>query len=114
MGDILSQEEIKDTFGDELDHGFTTQGLANLTGERYEIFHGVEIMDSAIIAAATLSHRYISDRFLPDKAIDLIDEACSQVKTEMNSMPIELDTLQHKIMQLQRDIETSKAKLNLE
>jgi ATP-dependent Clp protease ATP-binding subunit ClpB len=69
--------------------------------ERYEIFHGVEIMDSAIIAAATLSHRYISDRFLPDKAIDLIDEACSQVKTEMNSMPIELDALQHKIMQLQ-------------
>ncbi len=69
--------------------------------ERYEIYHGVEILDSAIIAAATLSHRYISDRFLPDKAIDLIDEACSQVKMEMNSMPVELDDLQHKIMQLQ-------------
>jgi len=69
--------------------------------ERYEVYHGVEISDSAIIAAATLSHRYISDRFLPDKAIDLIDEACSQIKTEMNSMPIELDEISHKIMQLQ-------------
>ena len=69
--------------------------------ERYEIFHGVEISDSAIIAAATLSHRYISDRFLPDKAIDLIDEACAQIKTEMNSMPIELDEISRKIMQLQ-------------
>ena len=69
--------------------------------ERYEVYHGVEIQDSAIIAAATLSHRYISDRFLPDKAIDLIDEACSQIKTEMNSMPIELDEVSHKIMQLQ-------------
>ena len=69
--------------------------------DRYEVYHGVEITDSAIIAAATLSHRYISDRFLPDKAIDLIDEACSQIKTEMNSMPIELDEISHKIMQLQ-------------
>ncbi|MBR6252817.1 MAG: ATP-dependent chaperone ClpB [Clostridia bacterium] len=69
--------------------------------ERYEVYHGVEIADSAIIAAATLSHRYISDRFLPDKAIDLIDEACSQIKTEMNSMPVELDDISHKIMQLQ-------------
>ena len=69
--------------------------------ERYEVYHGVEISDSAIIAAATLSHRFISDRFLPDKAIDLIDEACSQIKTEMNSMPIELDEISHKIMQLQ-------------
>ncbi|MBR3280342.1 MAG: ATP-dependent chaperone ClpB [Clostridia bacterium] len=69
--------------------------------ERYEIFHGVDISDNAIIAAATLSHRYITDRFLPDKAIDLIDEACAQIKTEMNSMPIELDEKSRKIMQLQ-------------
>ena len=69
--------------------------------ERYEVYHGVEISDNAIIAAATLSHRYISDRFLPDKAIDLIDEACSMIKTEMESMPIELDEISHKIMQLQ-------------
>ena len=69
--------------------------------ERYEVYHGVEIGDNAIIAAATLSHRYISDRFLPDKAIDLIDEACSMIKTEMESMPIELDEISHKIMQLQ-------------
>ena len=61
--------------------------------ERYEVYHGVEISDNAIIAAATLSHRYISDRFLPDKAIDLIDEACSMIKTEMESMPIELDDI---------------------
>ena len=67
--------------------------------ERYEVFHGVKIADSAIIAAATLSHRYISDRFLPDKAIDLIDEACSLIKTEMESMPTELDEISHKIMQ---------------
>ena len=69
--------------------------------ERYEVYHGVEISDNAIIAAATLSHRYISDRFLPDKAIDLIDEACAMIKTEMESMPIELDEISHKIMQLQ-------------
>ena len=67
--------------------------------ERYEVFHGVKIADSAIIAAATLSNRYISDRFLPDKAIDLIDEACSLIKTEMESMPTELDEISHKIMQ---------------
>ena len=67
--------------------------------ERYEVYHGVKIADSAIIAAATLSHRYISDRFLPDKAIDLIDEACASIKTEMESMPTELDEISHKIMQ---------------
>ena len=67
--------------------------------ERYEVFHGVKIADSAIIAAATLSHRYISDRFLPDKAIDLIDEACALIKTEMESMPTELDEISRKIMQ---------------
>ena len=67
--------------------------------ERYEIFHGVKIHDQALIAAAVLSHRYISDRFLPDKAIDLIDEACSLIKTEMESMPTELDDISRKIMQ---------------
>ena len=69
--------------------------------ERYEVYHGVEISDNAIVSAATLSHRYITDRFLPDKAIDLIDEACSMIKTEMESMPTELDEISHKIMQHQ-------------
>ena len=69
--------------------------------ERYEVYHGVEISDNAIVAAATLSHRYVTDRFLPDKAIDLIDEACSMIKTEMESMPTELDEISHKIMQHQ-------------
>ena len=69
--------------------------------ERYEVFHGVKITDSALVAAATLSDRYISDRFLPDKAIDLVDEACALIKTEMDSMPTELDELHRKIMQLE-------------
>ncbi len=69
--------------------------------ERYEVFHGVKIADSAIIAAATLSHRYITDRFLPDKAIDLIDEACAQIRTEMDSMPTELDAISRKIIQME-------------
>ena len=69
--------------------------------ERYEVFHGVKIQDAALIAAATLSDRYITDRFLPDKAIDLVDEACAMVKTEMDSMPAELDDLSHHITQLQ-------------
>ncbi len=69
--------------------------------ERYEVYHGVKIQDSAFIAAATLSHRYITDRFLPDKAIDLVDEACALIKTEMNSQPTELDEKSHKIMQLE-------------
>ncbi len=69
--------------------------------ERYEVFHGVKITDSALVAAATLSHRYISDRFLPDKAIDLVDEACALIKTELDSMPTELDELQRKIMQME-------------
>lgn len=67
--------------------------------ERYEVFHGVKIQDQALIAAATLSDRYITDRFLPDKAIDLIDEACALIRTEMNSMPTEMDEIQRKIMQ---------------
>ena len=69
--------------------------------ERYEVYHGVKIMDGALVAAATLSQRYISDRFLPDKAIDLVDEACALIKTELDSMPSELDELQRKIMQMQ-------------
>lgn len=69
--------------------------------ERYEVYHGVKIHDSALISAAVLSNRYISDRFLPDKAIDLVDEACAMIKTEMNSMPTELDEISRKIMQLE-------------
>lgn len=69
--------------------------------ERYEVFHGVKITDGALVAAATLSERYISDRFLPDKAIDLVDEACALIKTELDSMPTELDELQRKIMQME-------------
>ncbi|MDY2677871.1 MAG: ATP-dependent chaperone ClpB [Oscillospiraceae bacterium] len=69
--------------------------------ERYEVYHGVKIQDNALISAAVLSNRYISDRFLPDKAIDLVDEACALIKTEMNSMPTELDEISHKIMQLE-------------
>ena len=69
--------------------------------ERYEVFHGVKITDSALVAAATLSNRYISDRFLPDKAIDLVDEACALIKTELDSMPTELDDLRRRIMQME-------------
>ena len=76
--------------------------------ERYEVFHGVKITDSALVAAATLSHRYITDRFLPDKAIDLVDEACALIKTELDSMPTELDEQRRKIMQL--EIEESALK----
>ena len=86
---------------------------------RYEVFHGVKITDNAIIAAATLSNRYITDRFLPDKAIDLIDEACAMIRTEMDSMPTELDVINRKIIQMQieeaalknEDDELSKARL---
>ena len=76
--------------------------------ERYEVFHGVKITDSALVAAATLSHRYITDRFLPDKAIDLVDEACALIKTELDSMPTDLDEQRRKIMQL--EIEESALK----
>ena len=87
--------------------------------ERYEVFHGVKIADAAIIAAATLSHRYITDRFLPDKAIDLVDEACAQIRTEMDSSPTELDAVSRKIIQMEieeaalkkEDDELSKARL---
>ena len=76
--------------------------------ERYEVYHGVKIMDNALVAAATLSNRYIQDRFLPDKAIDLVDEACAMVKTELNSMPAELDELQHKILQMEIEVNALK------
>ena len=76
--------------------------------ERYEVFHGVKITDSALVAAATLSHRYISDRFLPDKAIDLVDEACALIKTELDSMPTELDELRRRVMQLEIEEEALK------
>ena len=69
--------------------------------ERFEVHHGVRIQDNALVNAAVLSHRYISDRFLPDKAIDLVDEACATIRTEMDSMPADLDTLERKVMQLE-------------
>ena len=69
--------------------------------ERYEVFHGVKITDSALVSAAVLSNRYISDRFLPDKAIDLVDEACALIKTELDSMPTELDELHRRVMQME-------------
>ena len=78
-----------------------TIGILRGLKERYEVFHGVKIADSAIIAAAVLSNRYISDRFLPDKAIDLVDEACAQVRTEMDSMPVELDEISRRIIQME-------------
>ena len=76
--------------------------------ERYEVFHGVKITDSALVAAAMLSHRYISDRFLPDKAIDLVDEACALIKTELDSMPTELDELSRRVMQFEIEEEALK------
>ncbi len=72
--------------------------------DRYEVYHGVQITDTALVSAATLSARYISDRFLPDKAIDLVDEACALIKTEMDSMPTEVDELQRRVMQLEQKI----------
>ncbi len=76
--------------------------------ERYEVFHGVKITDSALVSAATLSNRYISERFLPDKAIDLVDEACALIKTELNSMPTELDEMNRKIMQMEIEVTALK------
>ncbi len=105
----------------QVDEPTVEDTIAILRGlkERYEVFHGVKIADSAIIAAATLSHRYITDRFLPDKAIDLIDEACAQIRTEMDSMPTELDAVSRKIIQMEieeaalkkEDDELSKGRL---
>ena len=87
----------------QVDEPTVEDTIAILRGlkERYEVFHGVKIADPAIIAAATLSHRYITDRFLPDKAIDLVDEACAQIRTEMDSMPTELDGISRKIIQME-------------
>ena len=76
--------------------------------ERYELHHGVRIKDSALIAAATLSHRYITDRFLPDKAIDLMDEAASKLRMEIDSVPTEIDEVERKIIQIQIEIEALK------
>ncbi len=76
--------------------------------ERYEVYHGVKIMDNALVSAAVLSNRYISDRFLPDKAIDLVDEACALIKTELDSMPTELDEMQRKIMQMEIEVAALK------
>ena len=105
----------------QVDEPTVEDTIAILRGlkERYDVFHGVKIADSAIIAAATLSHRYITDRFLPDKAIDLIDEACAQIRTEMDSMPTELDAVSRKIIQMEieeaalkkEEDELSKARL---
>ena len=106
----------------QVDEPTVEDTIAILRGlkERYEVFHGVKIADSAIIAAATLSHRYITDRFLPDKAIDLVDEACAQIRTEMDSMPTELDAVSRKIIQMEieeaalkkEDDELSKGRLS--
>ncbi len=87
----------------QVDEPTVEDTIAILRGlkERYEVFHGVKIADSAMIAAATLSHRYITDRFLPDKAIDLVDEACAQIRTEMDSSPAELDAVSRRIIQLE-------------
>ena len=87
----------------QVDEPTVEDTIAILRGlkERYEVYHGVKIADSALIAAATLSHRYITDRFLPDKAIDLVDEACAQIRTEMDSMPTELDVVHRKIIQME-------------
>ena len=94
---MVDEPTVEDTFS-------ILRGLK----ERYEVYHGVKITDSALVAAATLSHRYITDRFLPDKAIDLVDEACALIKTELDSMPSELDEQRRKIMQL--EIEESALK----
>ncbi|MGM9548893.1 MAG: ATP-dependent chaperone ClpB [Faecousia sp.] len=106
----------------QVDEPTVEDTIAILRGlkERYEVFHGVKIADSAIIAAATLSHRYITDRFLPDKAIDLVDEACAQIRTEMDSMPTELDAVSRRIIQMEieeaalkkEEDELSKARLS--
>lgn len=97
--DAALERRFQPVMVDEPDVEDTISILRGLK-DRYEVFHGVKITDSALVAAATLSNRYISDRFLPDKAIDLVDEACALIKTELNSMPAELDELQRKMTQL--------------
>ena len=106
---MVDQPTVEDTIS-------ILRGIKN----RYEVYHGVKITDSSLVAAATLSNRYITDRFLPDKAIDLVDEACAMIKTEMNSLPTELDEVQRKIMQMEieeaalkkEDDRLSKERLN--
>ena len=87
---LVEQPDVEDTIS-------ILRGLR----ERFELHHGVRIQDNAMVAAATLSHRYISDRFLPDKAIDLVDEACAMIRTEIDSMPAELDAVTRRVMQLE-------------
>ena len=94
---IVSQPTVEDTIA-------ILRGLK----ERYEVHHGIRIQDAALVAAATLSDRYITDRFLPDKAIDLVDEAASKIKMEIDSMPTEIDVVQRKLMQLQIEQEALK------
>lgn len=96
---LVSEPDVEDTIS-------ILRGLK----ERYEVHHGVRIHDRALVAAASLSNRYITDRFLPDKAIDLVDEACAMIRTEIDSMPTELDEITRKVMQL----EIEEAALNLE
>jgi ATP-dependent Clp protease ATP-binding subunit ClpB len=98
--DAALERRFQPVFADEPTVEDTIAILRGLK-ERYEVFHGVNIQDNALITAATLSDRYISDRFLPDKAIDLVDEACALIRTEMNSMPAEMDDLSRKIMQME-------------
>ena len=98
--DAALERRFQPVLGDEPTVEDTISILRGLK-ERYEVFHGVKITDSALVAAATLSDRYISDRFLPDKAIDLVDEACALIKTELDSMPTELDEMRRKIMQME-------------
>lgn len=105
--DAALERRFQPVFADEPSVEDTITILRGLK-ERYEVFHGVSIADSALISAATLSHRYISDRFLPDKAIDLVDEACAMIRTEIDSLPTELDEISRKIMQLEIEEEALK------
>ena len=94
---IVNEPSVEDTIS-------ILRGLKS----KYEIFHGIRISDSAVIAAATLSNRYITDRFLPDKAIDLMDESCAMLRTEIDSMPTEIDDVRRKILQLEIEREALK------
>src|SRR5271163_2156731 len=94
---FVSQPSVEDTIA-------ILRGLK----ERYEVHHGIRIQDAALVAAATLSDRYVPDRFLPDKAIDLVDEAAAKIKMEVDSMPAEIDTVQRRMMQLQIEVEALK------
>lgn len=97
--DAALERRFQPVLVEQLDVTDTISILRGLK-ERFEVFHGVKIQDRALVAASTLSHRYISDRFLPDKAIDLVDEACAMIRTDIESMPAELDEVTRRIMQL--------------